>query len=155
MTKAVFAAMQSPDGVWCLVPTQDDGREIVAAIKRPCIVDVHTPRNAKHHAMLFAVFKMLTDGGVWEGDMDSLLEWMKYATGLTRTSIDHRGEAHLTPRSIAFESMSQDQFKRWFDRVLYVVCQRLLPGQDYDQLRDAIGEVVDGDLGRRARNGGR
>lgn len=152
MTKAAYIVAQTGAGR-VLVPVDDDGREQIGALRpdKPVIVHVHAARNPGHHRMLFAVFKLLQESGVWEADMDGLLEWMKYATNKVRTSIDHNGNAHIVPKSIAFESMPQDEFKRWFDRVIYVICERLLPDFDggWEALRDAIVEIVNGDLQQR------
>jgi hypothetical protein len=150
MTKAAFIVVQTGAGR-VLAPVDDDGREIVGALAltKPVMVHVHAARNPGHHRMLFAVFKVLTDAGVWDADMDALLEWMKYATHLVRNSIDHNDKIHTIPKSIAFESMPQDQFRRWFDRVIYVICQRLLKTDDWQALRDSILEIVEGDLKQR------
>ncbi|MBB3997250.1 DUF1367 family protein [Aureimonas pseudogalii] len=145
MTKAVFRKMAMPQGD-VLIPTDEDGRDMVRALKsmKDVIVDVHAARNPRHHRMLFLLFKKLEDGGAWEGDMDSLLDWMKFATGHVRTVIDHNGQVHTVPKSIAFESMDQAQFSRWFSRVLFVICERLLQGHSWEALRDEIVEVTDG-----------
>lgn len=150
MTKAAFIVAQTGAGLM-LAPVDDDGQGIVRALNpdKPVIVHVHAARNPGHHRMLFAVFKLLQDAGAWDADMDALLEWMKYATHLVRTSVDHKGKAHIVPKSIAFESMPQDQFKRWFDRVIYMVCQRLLEVEDWQALRDSVVEIVEGDLQQR------
>src|SRR5690606_1964863 len=88
------------------------------------MVNVHAPRNPRHHRLLFAIYQKLVDGGVWEGDQDSFLDWCKYGTGHVRSSIDHMGNMHYVPKSIAFESMGQDKFARFFDRVCYLVFHR-------------------------------
>lgn len=151
MTNAAFIVAVDHRGGRVLVPVDDDGRELLGALKveKPVLVHVHAARNPGHHRMLFAVFKVLTDAGVWDADMDALLEWMKFATGLVRNAIDHKGNVHTVPRSIAFESMPQDQFRRWFDRVIYVICQRLLKTADWMAVRDSIVEIVEGDLKQR------
>jgi hypothetical protein len=152
VTKAAFIVVQTGKGR-ALFPVDTDGDDVLAALKleKPVIVHVHAARNPGHHRMLFAVFDLLRDSGAWEADMDGLLEWMKYATHLVRTSIDHKGNVHVLPKSIAFESMAQDEFKRWFDRVIFVICQRLLPNYDggWQALRDSIIEIVEGDLQQR------
>lgn len=151
MTKAAYQVVRSQRGELLLAPLDDDGREQLAALKpdKPVMVHIHAARNPGHHRMLFAVFKLLQDAGCWDGDMDSLLDWMKYATGYVRTSVDHNGKLHHIPKSIAFESMPQDVFKRWFDRVLYIVCQRLLETEDWQAVRDAVLDVVHGETERR------
>lgn len=149
MAKAAFAR-QVINGVLCLVPMDEDSCDMMTAMKpgKVVLVDIFTPRNPSHHRLLFALFKKLCDGGVWEGDMNSFLDWIKFATGHVRVSVDHCGRPHYVPKSIAFESMDQQAFSRWFDRAIYIVVQRLLSAdQDWQVLRDEIIAIVDGGYG--------
>lgn len=144
-TKAVFAKHRL-NGTLCLVPTDADGVQILEALaaQKPVIVSISTPRNPRHHRLLFSIYQKLVDGGVWEGDQDSFLDWCKYGTGHVRTSIDHTGATHYVPKSISFESMSQEKFARFFDRVCYLVFHRLLDGDgSWEKLRDDVTAMVD------------
>lgn len=131
-----------------LVPLDDDGREIMAALKadKKVMVHVHAARNPDHHRLLFAMFKKLRDGGVWSGDKDSLIDYIKYGTGHVRSVIDHKGQAHIVPKSISFESMDQVAFNRFFDRACWLICHRLLQRDDWQSLRDELIEMMDGPL---------
>lgn len=135
MPKAVFSRERINNHA-VLVPMDEDGQLLLAAWKigKRVMVDVHVPRNPGHHRLMFAIFKMLADAGVWEGDMDAFLDWAKYATGWVRVTIDHRGEAHTVPKSIAFESMDQTAFRDFFDRLMAAISERLLGG-DGDNMR--------------------
>lgn len=135
-----------------LYPMDADGEEIIKAMAgKKAMVNVHVPRNIRHHRLLFCLMKKLMDGGAWSGSKDDLLDYLKIATHLVRTLIDPAdGKTYFVPESINFESMDQVAFARWFERVVYVVCQRLLPGHDWEELRDEIIDAVDGDLGQRA-----
>lgn len=143
MAKAAFIKR---NGV--LVPMDEDGRDLVAAMKdgRQVMVNVHPARSPRHHRLLFALLKLLVDGGAWQGDRDDLLDYLKIATHLVRTIVGADGTVYHVPKSIAWESMDQAAFARWFDRAIYVVCARLVPGQDWQALRDEIIESVDGPL---------
>lgn len=145
MTKALFRKAGLSQGD-VLIPVDEDGRELLASLKpmKDVMIDVHSPRNPRHHKLYFHLSRKLIEGGVWAGDEDSLLEWMKFATGHVRTAIDHTGRPRTIPKSIAFESMDQAAFSRWFDRVLFVICDRLLVGTDWQDLRAEIVETVDG-----------
>ncbi|PSM18255.1 DUF1367 family protein [Nitratireductor sp. StC3] len=145
MAKAVFQKVMTGVGP-ALVPTDDDGRDILAAWKsdRQCLLDIHTPRNPRHHRMIFLLMKRCIDGGAWEAGTDSLLDWIKFATGHVRTAVDHNGRAHYAPASIAFASMDQSSFVQFFDRAVHAVCSRLLGDDDWEKVRDEIIEIVDG-----------
>lgn len=129
MTKAVFSR-ERINGYAALVPMDEDGQLILAAwpIGKRVMVDVHVPRNPGHHRLMFAIFKMLTDAGVWEGDDEAFLDWAKYATGWVRVAITHTGEPITVPKSIAFESMDQTSFRDFFDKLMAAIVERLLSG---------------------------
>lgn len=145
MSKALFRKMVLPQGP-VLIPCDEDGRELLDSLKsmKDVMADIHSPRNPKHHRMLFLLMRKATDAGAWEGDEESLLDWLKYATGHVRTVVDHNGHVHYAPKSIAFESMDQASFLRFFDRAVFVICHRLLGSDDWQGVRDEIIEVVDG-----------
>lgn len=141
MSKAVFIKR---DGV--LRPVDDAGLDILCALKegRQVMVHIHAARNPRHHRLLFALIGMAIAGGAWEGDEDSLLDYIKYGVGHTRTSIDPAGKVHIVPKSIAYESMPQDAFRKFFDRAVWLVCHRLLANDNWEPVRDEIIAAVDG-----------
>lgn len=155
----------------CLVPLDQDGKEQIAAMAlgRDVMVHVHTARNPRHHRLMFSLWNLLHEGGVFDGDQDAFIEWAKYRTGHVRTSIDPFGRVNYIPKSMAFESMPQDAFKRFFDRVTWQVFTHLLGGSEGDNiisvtygrehadhisLRDAVIEAVDGTKNLPERRGG-
>ncbi len=146
MTKAAFAKING-----ALVPMDADGREFMAALieGKRVMVSVHVARNVRHHRLLFGLMKMLTDGGAWQGNAEDLLDYLKIAARLVKTVVGADGQVYHVPQSIAFESMDQVAFNRFFERAVYVVCERLLPAQNWEALRDEIIEAVDGDVARR------
>ena len=138
----------------CLLPVTDEGRDQIAALQadKQVMVHIHAPRNVRHHRMLFTLLNRIVEGGAWDGTPDTLLTWLKIRTGHIDTHIDAAtGQAYFIPKSIAFESMAQDVFSRWFDRAVFLIAQHLLDGADWEALRDEIVTIVDGDQGRQAK----
>lgn len=135
MPKAVFSR-ERINGVACIVPMDEDGQLMLAAwpMGKRVMVDVHVPRNPGHHRLMFAIFKMLADSGLWDGDQEAFLDWAKYATGWVRVAVSHTGQAITVPKSIAFESMDQTAFRDFFDKLMAAVVERLLSG-DGDNFR--------------------
>lgn len=148
MTKAAFIKQNG-----ALIPCDDDGLEIMAALAedKQVMVHVHSARKIGHHRKLFLLLRRCIDAGAWEGDEESLLTWLKIGTGLVDTVLGPNGKPYYLPRSIAFESMAQDRFNRWYDRAVFLICHRLLGTDNWEAVRDEIAEIVDGDLGRRKR----
>lgn len=139
------------DGI--LRPVDDDGLEILINLKedQQVMVNIHAARNPRQHRLLFALIKMVIDGGAWDGDTDSLLEYIKYGVGHVRTSIDPDGVVHTVPASIKYESMPQDKFNRFFDRAVWLISSRLLANDNWEGIRDDVIEAVDGGLTERAK----
>jgi len=141
MSKAVFVRH---DGA--LRPADGQALELLQTIEsgKLVMVHIHIARNPRQHRLLFALIRMVIDGGAWEGDTDSLLDYIKYGVGHTRTSMDAQGNAHIVPASINYESMPQDKFARFFDRAVWLICQRLLANDDWEAVRDDVIAAVDG-----------
>ena len=147
MAKAVFAKVGN-----ALVPMDEDGREILAALKpeRQVMVQVHAPRNPRHHRLYFALLKKVIDGGAWKGDIDTLDESIRLECRHVRLQVNaFTGEVTEVAAPLNWESLSQEKFARYFDRAVWIICHHLLKGQDYESLRDEVIEAVDGPLLRR------
>lgn len=133
-----------------LFPLDADGREMVAAVKgKRVLVTAHAPRNLQHHRLLFALLRRICESGAWEGDEETLLEWLKIGTHHVRTVVGPNGKPYYVPESISFESMPQDKFRRFFDRAVYLICSRLLDREDWEWLRKEITESVEKGLPER------
>lgn len=146
MTKAAF--IERGGG---LFPLDADGQEMVQAVKgKRVMVSAHAPRNLQHHRLLFALLRRICEAGAWDGTEETLLEWLKIGTSLVRTVVGPDGKVYYVPDSISFESMSQDKFRRFFDRAVYLICSRLLGREDWEWLRDEVVEAVDGGLTEQA-----
>jgi len=133
----------------------DNGGDPLAALKadNPGMVHVHTARHPHHLRRLFVLYRTLHDAGVWEGDHNSFLTWAKLETGHVEGVVGPTGRIFRIPKSISFEAMPEDTFSRWWDRVVYLIFDRLLD-KDQVALRSEISGVCDDDLGRRARECG-
>jgi len=71
---------------------------------------------------------------------------VKIATHEVDTHIDTMtGKVYYIPRSIAFENMDEDAFVRFFNRATFIACERWLKGMKYDELRDELYRLIDGE----------
>ena len=146
-TKALFHKAKG-----ALHPVTDDARDVMRALAdgSDVMVTVTAPRNPKHHRLFFALLKRIVDSGAWPYDVDSLLEWIKYRVGHVRV-LDVGGRRYVTPKSIAFASMGQDKFRRFFERAVYHLSTEILGDPNWESLRDEIIAAVDGPYqGRQA-----
>ena len=116
------------------------------------MVSIHVRRNPRHHRLLFALLKKITESGAWQGDTDGLLDYCKIGTGHVRTVMGPDGAVHQIPKSISFASMPQDKFSKWFDATVKLVCERLLGGHDAEALKQEIIDSVDRGLSSQRRD---
>jgi hypothetical protein len=140
-----------------LVPSDDDAREALSKIPNgsEIRVEIKARRNVKRHRMLFAMLKIVVEH---RGDSfpstENVLDALKVASGHVETIIHPiTGEVYLKPKSIAFENMDESEFNRFFDRCVWIVCERWFNGMHEDDLRQEIYSLVDGpersSLGKR------
>jgi len=135
---------QSVNGV--LAPLDDIAQRIAWAVakrRNGALVHVHTPRNPRHHRLMFALLNEVIEAGAWEGSADALLIWCKVAAGHVETTIGPNGEMVYIPKSICFEAMDQTSFNQFFDAAISAICTRLLEGADAYLLRMHIEQQVD------------
>jgi len=128
-----------------LVPADIMADELLGGIPegREVLVSIRRPRNPKHHRLLFALLRKVRDNSdQWDSDQ-ALLDDLKLATGLFETRVNLvTKKAYAVPGSISFASMSQDQFRVWFDQVLVVLATNVL-GCMTEELRAEIMEMVE------------
>lgn len=101
-----------------LFSTFKDGEEV--------LVRVWKPRNIKHHRKLFALLRLVchNSDGKWQ-DEEELLDAIKLGTGLSQPRQRLDGTIYRVPRSIAFASMGQAAFDRFYKRAVYLMGQIL------------------------------
>jgi len=131
----------------CLIPADDKAVQLVGKVARSnkgVLVKLHTPRNPRHHRLFFALLNEVIEAGGWDGSTNTLLVWIKVATGHVETFISPTGKTVYTPKSISFGSMPQNEFNPFFDAAIKHVCERLLRGANENALRQRILEQVDG-----------
>ena len=101
-------------------------------------------RNPRFHRMVFAVAKTVIDnapdGSYWQNkDAYAFIKAVELTHGFTDEMSDCNGEVHLVPRSIAFENMDDDEFKKLFDPLITEAARVLgvTKGELLEQLGDA------------------
>ena len=93
-----------------------DGRDVM--------VEVWRPRNPQHHRKLFAILRAVVANTEQFVNADALLRAIKMMAGYTEPMMQMDGTFIFVPQSIAFESMSQDEFAEFFDRAMDVIEER-------------------------------
>lgn len=133
-----------------LVPVDDEGIEALAKVKdgRDVTVEFKTPRNPRHHRLFFALiqFVRMHSERMSSATTDQIKTALKIATGLVDTFVDcQTGKSVMVPRSIAFDSMDQTEFNKFFDDAASVIATRWMPsGTTPEEVRRELIIMVDG-----------
>src|SRR6266700_586260 len=148
MTEAIFQKRPPrSSGEVGLFATDEQGAELLAHVKGQCKCEITTPRNPRHHRLLFAIMKFLRTHceDFAHNDEEIILIKLKLATGLVRVFVNKEtGEVGWVPKSIAFASMDQKRFAAWFDEATAVIARRWMPGNTPEEIRAELLAMVDG-----------
>lgn len=89
------------------------------------IVHIKRSRNLEHHNKYWALIKLLADN--WDGfiSKDQVSTWLKYKVGEVDYVIRTGSEVIVQPKSISFESMSQDRFEEFWEKIIPIVAEKL------------------------------
>ncbi len=115
----------------------------------PCNKDlfvvIRSRRNPKQHRLAWALASKLVDGCDFLHDSEEAMTYLKYKTRHVKVIMDHKiGKGFLMPKSISFASMTQEQFSRFLNRAIYVVCTEIIPGLPEKTLRAELQAMVGG-----------
>lgn len=112
-----------------------EGREVMLTVRKP--------RNPRHHRLLFALLKLVTDNTDRWPSPDVLLDDLKLATGHCELRFNLlEGRPYMIPKSISFAAMDQDAFREWFDRAIDILAAKILLVES-DVLRQEVLAMVE------------
>lgn len=113
------------------------------------LVTAKAPRNIRHHRLAWALAQKLADACDFLHDREDAMNYLKIKA--RHVKIVQDGErVYLIPKSIAFASLRQDGFARLFNRMIWIVCNDILPGVAESDLRREIEEMCFGERERAA-----
>lgn len=127
-----------------LAASDDASRDALRKVKHGSmvLVELRRPRNVKFHRKFFAMISLVwAAAGEWPS-VDDLLFDVKVQIGhVEKRQIVNRktGETFnfISPKSIAFNKMDEDQFGEFYERALVALCE-LAGGIDADYLRQEV-----------------
>lgn len=109
------------------VPADARSLEFLHAIKDGAefIAETRGARNPRQLAMWWVLAGMLAENHHHYDTKESASDGLKLAIHCVEHFIDHTGKLHFWPRSIAFESMTQEEFNPFFKRAIEKVAEWL------------------------------
>lgn len=126
-----------------LEPVDDIGREIVSKIgPGGCAVEIRLPRNLAHHRKYWALVNLIYQNQSRYRSNDELSDAIKVMIGHAQTVTMKNGATFQIPKSIAFHKMDQADFDDFYNRVIKLVCEEIIPGMDEGALRGELLEFA-------------
>ena len=131
-----------------LVPTSAEAREALLAVSddRKCVADIHAARNADQHRLFFALLKLVADAT--DETPDTLRRQLLYELGYVDIWFDAFGRMHTEAKSMAYESMPQAEFNRFFRASVHKFAERLQCAPQ--EIMDRFNEMADPMKGKAA-----
>ncbi len=107
------------------------------------MITIRSPRNLRQFRLAWALATKVHEACDWLPDKESSMEWLKIKARHVKYLQDPRTKmVAIVPKSIAFASLSQDAFKRVFDRMVYITTTEIIPGLKESDLRREIENMV-------------
>lgn len=108
-------------------------------------VEYATPRNGKHHRKLWPLLELIVQNSEVYDTKERALAAIKLAAGFFDPIVDPAsGQVQKVPHSIAFESMEQDAFSRFYACALHAVVTAILPQFDEPMALRLMDEISRG-----------
>lgn len=108
-----------------LIPIDDASVEAVKSLRigDEIHVDYKPRRNYKNHKRFFNMLQGVVRNSDHYKTVDNLLDIIKLKTGHFEIVVSHDGRQNYIPKSIAFHSMNEEEFKEFFSSAIDVVLE--------------------------------
>ena len=141
-----------PGGI--MRPDDEPSMEALKTVAVGAVISVEWkhPRNYQFHKKYFAMLKVGYDA--WEPveqeykglsvqkNFDRFREDVTIAAGFGEVVLNIRGESRARAKSIAFGSMSQDEFDKLYNAAADVLLQKILKTYSKDDLESVVNELI-------------
>ena len=128
-----------------LIPLDEAAEAALARIGAGDIVKVRglvRPRNPDHHRLYWAMLNLVAGNTEKYEDAEQLHFLLKIDIGHWRPFVSDDGKVYYEPKPTDFASMGQDEFSIYYDKCVEVICERVIPGMDSEELRAEVLSMV-------------
>lgn len=127
-----------------LEPIDETGRDSLARIAHDTIlsVEVKRPRNIQHFRKFWALVSLIYANQTRYRSPEELVDAIKVLAGHCFPVRLRNGTEVRIPKSIAFHAMSQDEFEKFYDRVVDIVVTEIIPGLNREDLKRELMEFA-------------
>lgn len=112
-------------------------------------VQIKRRRNLAHHRKWWKLVQVVFPHQSTYSTIETFHAALKCALGHADAVTLPDGRVMLVPRSIAFAKMDQAAFEQFYERAVDLICSRILPRLNREDLMEEVGEILEGS-GRRA-----
>jgi hypothetical protein len=102
------------------------------------LVNIRSPRNIQQLRKGWALAQKLADSCEWLHDREDAMDYLKLRARHVKYLREPNGNVQIIPKSISFASLPQNVFNRIFNRMIWVVCNEIIPGMKESELRKEI-----------------
>ena len=103
---------------------------------------IKRPRNLGHHRKFFALLKIVFENQELYKSEAALLAAIKIATGHCTPIVLADGTRAFIPSSISFAAMDQGEFEAFWEKVVTLVCAKIIPNLNREDLEAEIMSMV-------------
>lgn len=134
-TAATMRRMQMADGRPYLLPLTPLGSAMLATIPIGEEIDIKIARERSlpQHKLFWALLEHVAKASAFETP-EKLLAAIKLRLGRYDLLAMPNGKVVPVPQSISFGKMPQDEFRKFFDQAVELICAEVVPGADKDGL---------------------
>ena len=128
-----------------LVPADQVSADILREVpaNTGVMVTVKVPRNLRQFRLAWALADLVSKSVDFLPDRETAMDWLKIKARHVRMIHDPRtGKTAIIPKSIAFQSLDQEGFRRVLDRMIYVTITDIIPGLEETALRAELEAIV-------------
>ena len=105
-------------------------------------VSVSRTRSQKHNRFFWALLQKICVNHETYSRPDQLMLWLKVRLGYVEEVRFHNDKVWWVAKSISFNAMGQDEFKKFFDASLDVIVAEVIPNLDTRHLIREVEEMV-------------
>lgn len=123
------------------VPAGNEAREALMAIRDGAkfMADFRGARNPEQHELFWTLCTIV--GEAVDEPKDNVKRWLLHKLGYVETWFDLDGRMHVETKSIAWESMEQAEFNRFFQAAIPLMAEKLDCAPRH--VLDRFNELVD------------
>lgn len=86
------------------------------------------PRSLPRHRLYWVVLRLVIKNSEVFATEEALHKVLLVGCGVTEPFLDLDGNISLIPSSTAFDKMSEEEFKAYFDRAMEIIETKIIPG---------------------------